>query len=118
MSADIYIKDPETNETYMLDVEHGFRGGTYAIGGTREAWLNITYNYSGLYHSIWGHGLLEFDGMTVAEAKPLMITAIERLGAVRSDNYWEATWGNAGAALQDLMQLMDMFPQGKLRVRG
>jgi len=29
-----------------FDVPLDLRGGTYQLGGTRTAWLNITYNYS------------------------------------------------------------------------
>ena len=50
MSYDIQLKDPVTNETLHSDVIHDMRGGTYAIGGTTELWLNITYNYASYYY--------------------------------------------------------------------
>jgi len=49
MSYDISLVDKDTKETLYLDEPHGIKGGTYALGGTRECWLNITYNYSGYF---------------------------------------------------------------------
>lgn len=50
MSYDIYLKDPVTKEVVELDEPHFMRGGTYAIGGTKELWMNITYNYGHYYY--------------------------------------------------------------------
>lgn len=50
MSYDIYLKDPVTNDVCQLESAHFMRGGTYAVGGTQEAWLNITYNYAPYYY--------------------------------------------------------------------
>lgn len=49
MSYDISLKDPVTKKTIELNEPHFMQGGTYAMGGTKELWLNITYNY-GLYY--------------------------------------------------------------------
>lgn len=46
MSYDIELCDPITGVALELDAPHQMRGGTYALGGTREAHLNVTYNYS------------------------------------------------------------------------
>ena len=50
MSYDINLKDPITKETIQFDAPHFMRGGTYAIGGTTEAWLSVTYNYAHYYY--------------------------------------------------------------------
>lgn len=50
MSYDISLKDPVTNKTLELNDLHFMKGGTYAVGGTRELWLNITYNYAQWYY--------------------------------------------------------------------
>lgn len=50
MSYDISLKDPVTKETIRIAEPHFMRGGTYAMGGTTELWLNITYNYSHYYY--------------------------------------------------------------------
>ena len=50
MSYDISLKDPVTKKTIELNEPHFMQGGTYAMGGTKELWLNITYNYSYYYY--------------------------------------------------------------------
>ena len=50
MSYDIYLIDPVTHETIEFDNPHHMRGGTYQVGGSSEAWLNITYNYADYYY--------------------------------------------------------------------
>lgn len=45
MSYDISLCDPVTHETLEVDDTHFVAGGTRTIGGTKELWLNITYNY-------------------------------------------------------------------------
>lgn len=49
MSYDISLKEPISGETIKFETAHFVRGGTYAIGGTQEARLNITYNYAKHY---------------------------------------------------------------------
>ena len=50
MSYDISLKDPVTKKTIELNEPHFMRGGTYAIGGTKELWINVTYNYGPYYY--------------------------------------------------------------------
>lgn len=50
MSYDISLVDPVTKETLHTKVNHDMRGGTYALGGTTELWLNITWNYAHYYY--------------------------------------------------------------------
>lgn len=52
MSYDIYIKHKSTDETYQFPFKHTITGGTYAVGGTSEAWLNITWNYSKYFYEV------------------------------------------------------------------
>lgn len=46
MSYDISLREPTTGDVVQFDAPHHMKGGTYAIGGTTEAWLNITFNYA------------------------------------------------------------------------
>lgn len=46
MSYDIELVDPVTLEPLELDSPHHMRGGTYAVGGSTRARLNVTYNYA------------------------------------------------------------------------
>ena len=50
MSYDIELKDRVTGKTLEVSENHFMTGGTYAVGGTRELWLNITYNYAHYYY--------------------------------------------------------------------
>ena len=53
MSYDISLTDPVTGETLQLDAPHHMRGGTYAVGGTTEAHLNVTWNYATHYYRVF-----------------------------------------------------------------
>ena len=113
MSYDIRLKDPITKETIQFDTPHQMRGGTYAIGGTQEAWLNVTYNYSDHYYKLFGeNGIRTIYGLTGAESIPLMKEVTFKLGDDISDDYWEATEGNAKKALLQLIALAEMRPDG------
>lgn len=54
MSYDIELCEPIGGEVIQFETPHMIRGGTYAINGTREAWLNITYNYGKHYRRVFG----------------------------------------------------------------
>ena len=50
MSYDITLNDPVSGAVIEFDKPHQMKGGTYQVGGSRDAWLNITYNYSQYYY--------------------------------------------------------------------
>lgn len=54
MSYDISLVDAVTNEPLHLEFTHQIKGGTYQIGGSDRASLNITYNYSTFYYAVFG----------------------------------------------------------------
>ena len=88
MSYDISLKDPVTGETLELASEHMVRGGTYAVGGTRELWLNITYNYGRWYRrekAFGKDGIRAIYGLTGAESIPVLQRAIDALTALEED---------------------------------
>ena len=113
MSYDIYLIDPVTLDQIELDEPHQLRGGTYALGGTAQAWLNVTYNYGRHYYRTMGEkGIRTIYGMTGADSIPVLESAAEQLGNDVADNYWEPTEGNAKAALLKLIALAKMRPDG------
>lgn len=113
MSYDIELRDPVTREVVMLDAPHLMTGGTYAVGGTREAWLNVTYNYGDIYCRVLGEdGIRSIYGMTGAESLPLLVGAAQLLADDATDNYWEATDGNAKRPLLKLAAMARMRPDG------
>lgn len=113
MSYDIHLNDPITGNPIKLDTPHQMRGGTYAIGGTPEASLNVTYNYAPHYYRLIGEkGIRTIYGMTGAESIPILTGAIDALGNDVHDDYWKNTEGNAKAALIQLRSLAQMRPDG------
>ncbi len=113
MSYDIYLRDPVTRETIEFDSPHHLRGGTYRVGGNTEAHLNITYNYARHYGQMFGKGgIRNIYGMTGAESIPVLQAAAEQLADDVSEDYWEATEGNAKRAILQLVALAKMRPDG------
>jgi len=114
MSYDIHIQDPETGRTIELDEKHNLTGGTFELGGTTKAWLNITYNYSKFFCGTINAevGIRALYGKTGCECIPILEAAIKKLGIDASPDYWEASRGNAGAALANLLELIRLCPDG------
>lgn len=114
MSYDIELKHPVSGKVILLGLPHHMTGGTYALGGTREACLNVTYNYAPHYAMSFDdkNGIRSIYGLTGAESIPVLQLAISRLGNDMDDNYWNPTEGNAKAALLQLLALAQMRPDG------
>lgn len=113
MSYDISLVDPVTKETLEVESPHQIRGGTYAVGGTTEAWPNITYNYCRFYYEVFGEkGIRTIYGMTGAESIPVIKKAMDKLGDDVDPDYWKATQGNAKRALAGLLALAQLRPDG------
>jgi len=113
MSYDIDLIDPVTKQVIMLDAPHHMKGGTYQVGGTSELSLNITYNYSIHYKSLGEGGIRSIYGMSGAESIPVLEKAISTLSDDVSDDYWEATEGNAKKPLIQLKAMATMRPDGE-----
>ena len=115
MSYDITLNDLVTHKVIELSEPHFMRGGNYAVGGTTEMWLNATYNYGKFYHRddvLGENGIRTIYGMTGAESIPVLEKAIAALGDETSDNYWDATEGNAKRPLMQLLAFARMRPDG------
>ena len=135
MSYDITLTDPVTKEAIQFDSAHDMRGGTYALGGTTEAWLNITYNYADWYYKpgVFGptkeesKGIRAIYGLSGAESIPVLQKAIAALQAMNEDisdenrhqceeqgatGYWMPTRENAIKPLYQLLAMAKMRPDG------
>ena len=135
MSYDITLNDPVTHETIKFNSGHDMRGGTYALGGTTEAWLNITYNYADWYYKpgVFGQteekskGIRAIYGLSGAESIPVLQKAIAALQAMTEDvsdeernqceeqgatGYWMPTRENAIKPLYQLLAMAKMRPDG------
>jgi len=102
----------------LVEVESFTDGGTYAIGGSTDASLNITYNYSPRYREVMdGQGLREFlHGKRAADVMPGLEMAVRALGTECSDDYWAPTPGNAGHALNVLLGWARQYPDAVFEV--
>lgn len=114
MSWDCSLVDPVTRETLETDKLHDIAGGTYCLGGMREMWLNVTYNYGRILRKVLfpPDGLNKLDGVSGADSIPILEAAISKLGNDVDKNYWEATEGNAKKALYGLLALAKLRPDG------
>lgn len=115
MSYDISLNDPVTQEPIELDFPHFMRGGTYISNGTRELWLNITYNYSQIYYrpDVFGEkGIRAIYGLSGAESIPLIEKAAAALKNDVHSDYWVASEGNAKRPLLKLLAMAKMRPDG------
>lgn len=113
MSYDIHLLDPVSKKVIEFDTNHQIKGGTYAMSGTTEAWLNITYNYGKHFYRVMGDdGIRSIYGNTGAESIPILESAIEQLGDDIDPDYWKPTEGNAKRALCGLLAFARMRPDG------
>lgn len=130
MSYDISLVDPVTKETLVADTPHQMRGGTYAIGGTDEMWLNVTYNFGRWYRKDYAfgeNGIRSINGLSGAESIPVLKKAITGLEESKEElseeeinqcleqgvsGYWMPTKENAIRPLYQLLAMAQMRPDG------
>ena len=118
MSYDIALTCPVTGEILELDEPHQMKGGTHAVGGTRQAELNVTYNYAEHFYRVFLDvqfsklGIRSIYGLTGAESIPVLQMAIAKLKDDADQDYWKPTEGNAKKALTQLLALAKMRPDG------
>lgn len=136
MSYDISLRDSIRKETIHFDTLHQMRGGTYAVGGTSEAWLNITYNYSRWYYKEGVfpdngedyRGIRSIYGLSGADSIPILENAIKALEDMDEDlteeeirnyeehdikGYWLPTRENAIKPLYQLLAMAKMRPDAE-----
>lgn len=100
-----------------VDVPVHVEGGTYRVGGTTTADLNVTYNYARQFTEAGlADGLDTLHDMTARDAIPLLARAVMQLGTERDPDYWQATAGNAGYALSILLSWARRHPDAVFRV--
>lgn len=136
MSYDIYLRDRVTKETVNFDTPHQMAGGTYAVGGTTEAWLNVTYNYAQWYYKDGvfpnngedNSGIRSIYGLSGADSIPVLEHAIKTLENMTEDltekeiqeykdggarGYWTPTRANAIRPLYQLLAMAKIRPDAE-----
>lgn len=108
-----------------VEVERHAEGGTYAIGGTTEAEVSITYNYGGYIREAWpddpdpeASNVLGrmLDSKRAADCIPTLERAVGILGTDADTDYWKATPGNAGHMLNLLLDWARQHPNAVFKV--
>ena len=113
VSYDIKLCEPVGGEVINFEHPPLVAGGTFAVGGTPEAWLNVTYNYSKQFYRVMGEkGIRSIYGKTGAETIPILEAAIAALGDDTNPDYWKPTDGNAKKALLGLLAFARLRPDG------
>lgn len=127
MSYDVRLIDHTTHKVLEAENPHFMQGGTFCPGGTKELWLNITYNYAAALCKVLQRDVIDQDtgkrttlvgldainGIYAAETIGMLRKAINSLsdeGA--NESYWHPTEGNMKKALIQLKALADMRPDG------
>lgn len=127
MSYDVRLIDHTTHKVLEAENPHFMKGGTFCPGGTKELWLNITYNYAAVLCKVLQRDVIDQDtgkrttlvgldainGIYAAETISMLRKAINSLsdeGA--NESYWHPTEGNVKKALIQLKALADMRPDG------
>lgn len=100
MSWWIYLED----DNGAVTVDNHAEGGTYIVGGTNNAHINVTYNYSRYFYFEGLHGRKAAD--TIQELEQ----AVAELGVERDTDYWARTPGNAGHTINILLNWARQHP--------
>ena len=114
MSFDVSLEDDKG----VVTVGSHEEGGTYVQGGTSDAELNVTYNYSQHYCETLDtvDGLRWLNGKAAKDCIDRLGKAIHHLGTAPDPDYWKATPGNAGRALNILLLWAKQHPDAVFRV--
>lgn len=113
MSWDVYLKDENGD---CVKIEAHSEGGTYVLGGTDDAELNVTYNYSKHFFDAMGISFSDLNGMKSSDAILYLEKGVEKLGTQRDVDYWKASEGNSGYALSILLKWAKQYPNATFEV--
>lgn len=89
MSYSISLVDYETGDP--VSVKNHAEGGTYVLGGTTEACLNITYNYAPFYykHLDKDKGIRWLYGLEAKDTVDRLFAAVKALGTEQNkEPFW------------------------------
>ena len=110
MGSWIYLEDAEGNP---VQVKTHKEGGTYVLGGSSDATMSITWNYSEYYYDTVDHehGLRWINGKKAKDTLERLESALAKLGDNPASDYWARTEGNAGHALAILIGWAKQHPE-------
>jgi hypothetical protein len=102
----------------VVAVDPHEEGGTHVVGGTRDAELNVTYNYGEFFRQALDKeaGLGWLDGKKAKDCIGRLADAVGVLGTEAGPDYWKKTPGNAGRALATLLAWANQHPEAVFRI--
>jgi len=106
MSWDLYVRDDEG----VVQVDKHEEGGTFVLGGSKDAELNITYNYSNIF------AFRTLNGKTCEDCIEWLESLIKILGTDRDEDYWESTEGNVGYCLSVILSWCQQHPKAYITI--
>lgn len=107
MSWDLYIRDNDG----VVQVDKHEEGGTFVLGGSKDAELNITYNYS----KIFAFKKI-LNGKTCEDCIEWLESLIKTLGTERDEDGWEPTEGNVGYCLSIILSWCKQHPKANISI--
>jgi hypothetical protein len=114
MSWELKLNDKEGKP---VEVDVFEEGGTYAVGGTNLAELNVTYNYGKVLREVWnGESLTLLNGKNAGRMLKLLRDSVKVLGTKQDNDYWNATEGNVGYMLNILLTWAEANPDAVFEV--
>ena len=110
-----YSIEMRNEDGSICQVPSHTEGGNIVVGGTTDADMSVTYNYSWFYYKYLDKdkGLRWLYGKTGHEVTHRLSEAIQELGTNRyMKDYWADTPGNAGWTLNVLLDWAIVNPDG------
>ncbi len=104
---------------HILKVPSHLEGSNICVGGSDISTICITYNYSKFYYdenTFGKEGLYYLNGKKAVDAIPILESSVEFLKDNPSDDYWNATPGNAGHCLNVLLSWGRIYPSGIFKI--
>ena len=92
MSYGVHLREPNGN---VCQIERHSEGGTYVVGGTTDAHMNITWNYVEYFceHIDKQQGIRWLYNKKAKDCIPRLEEAVKKLGTERNNDYWAPTAG-------------------------
>lgn len=131
MSYDLTLVDKKTGVTLELQHEHQLHGGTFVVGGTKECWLNITYNYARyFYEAADGDerfmnkageniGINALAGVSGLDSLPMLIDLTCRIiSKYQKDGKWIKRMVEKRVAFYDGKEILDDSERTRLIAQG
>lgn len=113
MSWDVTLEDENGKP---LKVKPHTEGGTYVMGGTDDAELNVTWNYGKYLGFGEENTFIYLDGKKASDVIDMLQSAVDKLGTDKDKDYWAVTPGNAGHTLNILLTWAKQHPNGIFRI--